>query len=477
MSELDEDASLFNYVPDMFKTADEKNIKKHFDFHGMPEELRTIDFYMEAVKHDTDLFWHIPDKFRTTEICFEVIKESGWVFKELLERSFSSQNVVDIINRLTLKFIGRPFSFLRRLGVTYLLNLVKHESPQTIALILIYLESYKASYLLKNLPSSVQIEVIRYIATDMNLEMFEQALKNKLSTLSSENNANSDDMKYIAAIFELADRASEEQVINVLKNEEPEFYEEIRKCLFTFNDIVFLDNKYIIKVLHEVDSNDLIRSLKGAGVEVQNKIFGSMSKVSFCMLKEEIEYEGKVRIKDINRARKNIVSIIRRLEDCGEIVCSNTNAIINDKPCKDDIGISGLERAVKILKLIELDMEEQIINGLQDQFPELTENLKKQIFSFDDIVLLNDKYIQKILREVDSQEFAKSLKSAGTDLKDRIFNNMSRRAVSILKKEIVSMKRLSETDIRKAQRKIVSVVRHLNVTGEIIIFDSDDVME
>jgi flagellar motor switch protein FliG len=245
--------------------------------------------------------------------------------RELLEKSLGSQKAIDIINRLTSSLQVRPFDFIRRTDPAHLLNFIQQEHPQTIALILAYLEPNKASVILQNLPHEVQSDVARRIATmDRTspevLREVERVLEKKLSTLSSEDYTAAGGVESIVEILNLVDRASEKQIIEALEDEDPELAEEIKKRMFVFEDIVMLDDRAIQKVMREVDSQELAKALKSVDAEVQDKIFRNMSKRAAGMLKEDMEYMGPVRLKDVEEAQQKIVSIIRHLEDTGEIV-------------------------------------------------------------------------------------------------------------------------------------------------------------
>ncbi|MDR2702573.1 MAG: flagellar motor switch protein FliG [Spirochaetaceae bacterium] len=249
--------------------------------------------------------------------------------RELLEKSLGSQKAMDIINRLTSSLQVRPFDFIRRTDPAHLMNFIQQEHPQTIALILAYLEPNKASIILQNLPHEVQSDVARRIATmDRTspevLREVERVLEKKLSTLSSEDYTAAGGVESIVEILNLVDRSSEKQIIEALEDEDPELAEEIKKRMFVFEDIVMLDDRAIQKVLREVDSQELAKALKSVDTEVQDKIFRNMSKRAAGMLKEDMEYMGPIRLKDVEEAQQKIVSIIRHLEDTGEIVVARS---------------------------------------------------------------------------------------------------------------------------------------------------------
>ena len=249
--------------------------------------------------------------------------------RELLEKSFGSQKAIEIINRLTSSLQVRPFDFIRRTDPSHLLNFIQQEHPQTIALILAYLEPPNASMILQNLPSEIQSDVARRIATmDRTtpevLREVERVLEKKLSTVSNEDYTSAGGVDSIVEILNLVDRASEKSIIESLEDEDQDLAEEIKKKMFIFEDIVMLSDRDIGKVLREVNTEDLSKALKQVDTEVQDKIFRNMSKRAGTMLREEMEYMGPIRIKDVEEAQQKIVSIIRHLEDKGEIVIARS---------------------------------------------------------------------------------------------------------------------------------------------------------
>ncbi len=249
--------------------------------------------------------------------------------RDVLEKTFGSQKAIEIINRLTSSLQVRPFDFIRRTDPAHLLNFIQQEHPQTIALILAYLEPQKASVILQNLPDEIQSDVARRVATmdrtspDVLREV-ERVLEKKLSTISSEDYTAAGGVDSIVEILNLVDRSSEKSIIESLEDEDPDLAEEIKKKMFIFEDIVMLDDRSIGKVLREVNNDEMAKALKQVDAEVQDKIFRNMSKRAGAMLREEMEYMGPIRVKDVEEAQQKIVSIIRHLEDKGEIVIARS---------------------------------------------------------------------------------------------------------------------------------------------------------
>ena len=249
--------------------------------------------------------------------------------RDVLEKTFGSQKAIEIINRLTSSLQVRPFDFIRRTDPAHLLNFIQQEHPQTIALILAYLEPQKASVILQNLPDEIQSDVARRVATmdttspDVLREV-ERVLEKKLSTVSSEDYTAAGGVDSIVEILNLVDRSSEKSIIESLEDEDPDLAEEIKKKMFVFEDIVMLDDRSISKVLREVNNDEMAKALKQVDAEVQDKIFRNMSKRAGAMLRDEMEYMGPIRVKDVEEAQQKIVSIIRHLEDKGEIVIARS---------------------------------------------------------------------------------------------------------------------------------------------------------
>jgi flagellar motor switch protein FliG len=249
--------------------------------------------------------------------------------RSLLEKALGNQKAIDIINRLTSSLQVRPFDFVRRTDPAQLLNFIQGEHPQTIALILSYLDPNKASTILSSLTHTIQADVAKRIATmdrvspDVLREV-ERVLERKLSTLASEDYTSAGGIDAVVEILNNVDRGTEKTIIEALEEEDPELAEEIKKRMFVFEDIVLLDDRAIQKVMREVDNNDLAKALKSVDSEVQEKIFKNMSKRAANLLREDMEFMGPVRLKDVEDAQQKIVNIIRKLEEQGEIVVARS---------------------------------------------------------------------------------------------------------------------------------------------------------
>lgn len=295
--------------------------------HLREDEIETLTFEIARLESvDGEMRDKVLNEFQELMMAQDFISSGGIDYaRELLEKSLGSQKAVDIINRLTSSLQVRPFDFIRRTDPTHLLNFIQQEHPQTIALILAYLEPQKASIILGSLPHETQSDVAKRIATmDRTspevLREVERVLEKKLSTLSSEDYTAAGGVESIVEILNLVDRSTEKGIIEQLEEEDPELAEEIKKRMFVFEDIVMLDDRAIQKVMREVDTSELAKALKSVDTEVQDKIFRNMSKRASTLLKEDMEYMGPIRMKDVEESQQKIVSIIRKLEEQGDIV-------------------------------------------------------------------------------------------------------------------------------------------------------------
>jgi len=217
-----------------------------------------------------------------------------------------------------------PFENIKNIDPAHFLNFIQQEHPQVIALILAHMEPYKASIILQNLPHELQNKVSRRIAVmdkvsnDITREI-ERVLEMKLSAHLNEDYSCAGGVECIVEILNNVDRASEKQIIEAFEDEDPELAEEIKKRMFGFKDIVMLDDRAIKKVIRKVNSKELAKALKTADPEVQDKIFKNMSKRAVITLKLDMEYMGPLRLSEAEESQQNIISIIKYLEDNGEI--------------------------------------------------------------------------------------------------------------------------------------------------------------
>ena len=301
---------------DIFKHLKEEEIEE------LTLEIANTRSVSPQVKED------ILNEFYQVCLAQQYIAEGGIGYaKELLEKALGEQKAQDVITKLTASLQVRPFEFIRKTDPSQVLNFIQDEHPQTIAMILSYLSPAQSAMILGALTPEKQADVAKRIAMmdrtspDVIKEV-ERVLERKLASLLNQDYTIVGGVDAIVDILNTVDRGTEKHIMESLEIEQPELADEIRKKMFVFEDILLLDDRAIQRVLRDVDNNDLGIALKGANEEVQNVIFKNLSKRLSAMIKEDMEFMGPVRMKDVEEAQQKIVGIIRKLEDSAEIVIS-----------------------------------------------------------------------------------------------------------------------------------------------------------
>jgi flagellar motor switch protein FliG len=248
--------------------------------------------------------------------------------RNLLSKALGPQRAKDILDRVTEATQQyRPFSIARKADANQLMNVISSEHPQTIALILCYLQSDKSGQILSALPEDVQSEVAYRIATMNNtspmvVKEIEKVLDSKLSSVVKSEVTVIGGVDTLVDILNQVDRTTEKNITEGLEREDPELAEKVKESMFVFEDIITLDDVSIQRILREVEAKELALALKGCSDEVSNAIFRNQSKRAAAALKEDMEFLGPVRLMDVEKAQQRIVGIIRRLDEAGEIVMS-----------------------------------------------------------------------------------------------------------------------------------------------------------
>lgn len=266
------------------------------------------------------------EEFYENALAQEYISQGGLEYaREVLVRALGESRAMEILNRLSATMQISPFDFLRKADPAQILNFVQNEHPQTIALILAYMPPNQSSQVLSSLPDELQTEVAMRLAimdrtSPEVVRDIEDVLEKKLSSVVNQDYTSVGGIKSLVEVLTQVDRGTEKTILESLEEQNPELADEVRKLMFVFEDIIKLDNRSIQLVLKEVDSKDLALALKGSSQEVQQRIFRNMSQRAATMLKEELDYMGPVRLRNVEEAQGKIVNIIRRLEEAGEIV-------------------------------------------------------------------------------------------------------------------------------------------------------------
>ena len=251
--------------------------------------------------------------------------ESGGleVAKSLVEKALgkSARGTLDNVRQ---QIEALPFGFLKQVDSQNVLTFIIDEHPQTIALILSHLHPSFGSEIIAALPSDRQLSVIRRIATmgQTSPEVIsdvEKGLESRMSNVMNQSFENAGGVECVAEILNVTDRSTERALLENLAQEDPDLAEEIRRLMFVFEDITKLSDREIQAVLKNVETSQWAMALKGSSEELKEKIFGNMSKRAADMLSEEMDYLGPVRASEVESLQQQIVDIVRRLEDAGEL--------------------------------------------------------------------------------------------------------------------------------------------------------------
>ncbi len=247
---------------------------------------------------------------------------------------------LDIAKKLVEKALGRkagetfdnvrqsvealPFGFLKRVDPQNLQTFINDEHPQTIALILSHLPASYGAEILGGLPTERQLAVIRRIANmgQTNPEVIsevEHGLENRMASVMNQSYANAGGVPTVASILNVTDRTTERALLENLAHEDPELVDEIRRLMFVFEDIAKLSAKDIQMILKNVETSQWAMALKGASEELREKILGNMSQRAAQMLSEEMEYLGPKRLSEVETVQQQIVDIVRKLEEAGQV--------------------------------------------------------------------------------------------------------------------------------------------------------------
>ncbi len=266
------------------------------------------------------------EEFYHTAMAKQYISSGGIATaREILEKALGPAKAMEIIERLQGMLQGTPFDFLKKVDPNHLLNFIQSEHPQTIALILAHLEYEQAAVIMSALAPEMQTEVALRIAlmeqtSPEIISEVERVLERKIATVLSQEFSAAGGIEALAELLNRVDRATEKSILETLEEENQELAVEIKKLMFTFDDVVLLDDRGIQQVLKDVDQKELTIALKGANDEVKTKIFNNLSSRAADNIREEMEFMGPVRVKQVEEAQQKIVAIIRRLEESGELI-------------------------------------------------------------------------------------------------------------------------------------------------------------
>lgn len=298
------------------------------------EDLTTEISRLHSIAPGTSIA--VLDEFHQLLLAQQYLAQGGLGYaQEVLQRALGPTRAKEILDRLRNLINPVAFDIVKKVDPKSLLDFIRREHPQTIALILANMGPGQAAQILSELPGELQSDVVMRIATmdKTNPEVvhqIERILESRLSNLFTQEVSASGGIKAVAEIMNRLDRSSERELFTALQDQNGELADSIRRLMFTFEDIIRVDDRGVQRILKEIEQRDLALALKAAGTDVAGKIFKNMSERAGSLLREEIGYLGPVRLRDVEDSQRRITEVVRRLEETGEI-------IIQGRGGKDDI--------------------------------------------------------------------------------------------------------------------------------------------
>lgn len=266
------------------------------------------------------------NEFYQIALAREYISTGGITYaRDLLERTMGTHRANEILERLTSSLQISPFDAFRRMDPLQLASLLQQEHPQTIALVMAYLKPQQGAALLCALPEEMQAEVAMRVAvmdrtTPETIREVEAALESKLAGLPTQEFTTVGGVKALVAIINESDRSTEKAILEAMEAQNPDLASEVKKLMFVFEDLLTLDDRALQLVLRSVESKDLAMAIKGASEELRAALYRNMSQRAAEALKEEVELMGAVRVRDVEEAQGRIVTVVRNLEESGQII-------------------------------------------------------------------------------------------------------------------------------------------------------------
>jgi flagellar motor switch protein FliG len=298
-----------------------KNLDEH-EVERLSTEIARLDNVTPEIREA------VLEEFHNIAMARQYISQGGLDYaREILEQALGPRKAKEILEKVQQTIRTTGFNLLENVDPKQLVNFIQKEHPQTIALLLAHMAPNNAAAIVSALPQELQVDVATRIATMESispdtLDQVEEVLVNQVKALFGGDVSEIGGVKAVAEMLNSVDRGTEKNILGNLERENPELATEIKSLMFVFEDVLLIDDRSMQRVLKEVDTKELAMALKGASEELQIKFFRNMSSRAAEMIKEDMEFMGPVRLKDVEEVQQRIVDVIRRLEEDGEIVIS-----------------------------------------------------------------------------------------------------------------------------------------------------------
>ncbi len=298
---------------------------KHLD----EETVEKISAEITQVRHiPANVVEEVMEEFYGMITANEFVVEGGLEYAQsVLEKSFGMAKAMEIIERIKSITSLHGFDVLKKADSTQLVNFLQKEHPQTIALILAHLPPDQTAETIKELPEEIRADVIYRIAklgkiSPQTLKMIERVVDETAGLSINQQVSKLGGPKTVASILNRTSVSLNKEILSSIEEKDEEIANEIKRLMFLFDDIVHLNDKDVQRILKEVDRKDLSLALKIVDDTVKEKIFSNMSERAAELLKEELQFMGPVKLKEVEQAQARIVDVIKTLEEQEEITIS-----------------------------------------------------------------------------------------------------------------------------------------------------------
>ncbi|MCI8914673.1 flagellar motor switch protein FliG [Pseudoflavonifractor sp. 60] len=292
-----------------------------------PEDVETLTLEVARLGMlNSEQTEEVLTEFYQNCMTSKAVTEGGLEYaRAVLEKAFGNQTAMALLEKVTKSLKTREFAFLNKADVKSLFSALQNERPQTMALVLSYVDPDKAAGVIEQLEPHRQIKVVEAIATMESasptaIKTIEAEMERKFSSIITQSNVKVGGIDYVAGIMNNLDRSSEKSIFDGLAEHNAELADEIRKRMFVFEDIITMDDRSVQRFVRDCDPRDLVLALKTANADVSNKLFTNMSARMAESIRDDLEVTTNVRMKDVEDAQQRIVGVIRDLEERNEIV-------------------------------------------------------------------------------------------------------------------------------------------------------------
>ena len=292
-----------------------------------PEEIEALTLEVARLGMlDSEQTEAVLTEFYQNCMTSKAVTEGGLEYaRTVLEKAFGNQTALALLEKVTKSLKNREFAFLDKADVKALFSALQNERPQTMALVLSYVDPDKAAGVIEQLEPRRQIRVVEAIATMESaspaaIKTIEAEMERKFSSIITQSNVKVGGIDYVAGIMNNLDRSSEKSIFDGLSAHNSELADEIRKRMFVFEDIITMDDRSVQRFVRDCDPRDLVLALKTANADVANKLFTNMSSRMAESIRDDLEVTTNVRMKDVEDAQQRIVGVIRDLEERNEII-------------------------------------------------------------------------------------------------------------------------------------------------------------